>query len=68
VAIKDCVTPAMTRRELNRMPKSLDKTYDRILEALPDIYEPYVKAALVCLTFSARPLTLQELAGLSRHN
>ncbi|KAK0707760.1 ankyrin repeat-containing domain protein [Lasiosphaeris hirsuta] len=61
-AIKQCLTPAMVRKELGRMPEDLDHTYDRILQALPPRHQAFVKNALRWLAFSARPLLLEELA------
>lgn len=60
--MKQCLTPAMIRTELKRMPATLDQTYDRILEGVPALHQPYVKSALHWLAFAARPLLLAELA------
>jgi ankyrin repeat protein len=60
--VKDCLTPAMIRQELEAMPPTLDETYDRILRAVPIAHRPFVQAALHWLAFSARPMLLEELA------
>lgn len=44
------------------MPATLDQTYDRILEGVPALHQPYVQSALHWLAFAARPLLLAELA------
>jgi ankyrin repeat protein len=59
--MKNCLTPAMVRAELKRMPDTLDQMYDRILQAIPRLHQQYVQAALCWIAFSARPLTLPEL-------
>ncbi|KAK6534122.1 hypothetical protein TWF281_005460 [Arthrobotrys megalospora] len=59
--MKQCFTPRMVRAELGRMPKTLDQTYDRILQAVPDMHKTFVESALRWLAFSERPLLLNEL-------
>ncbi|KAF3921088.1 Ankyrin-3 [Arthrobotrys entomopaga] len=59
--MKQCFTPRMIRQELGRMPKTLDQTYDRILEAIPAMHQTFVQSALKWLAFSERPLLLDEL-------
>jgi ankyrin repeat protein len=61
-ALKKCLTPAMVRAELKRMPQTLDGTYDRILQGIPDLHKAFVQSAMNWLAFSRRPLTLSELA------
>src|SRR2546421_1853528 len=63
--MKKCLTPAMIRAELKRMPETLDQTYDRILQAVPRLHQPFVQSALHWLAFATRPLLLQELAEAS---
>jgi ankyrin repeat protein len=60
--MKKCLTPAMVRAELKRMPETLDQTYDRILQSVPSLHESFVQSALHWLAFATRPLQLQELA------
>ncbi|KAK6523143.1 hypothetical protein TWF694_006038 [Orbilia ellipsospora] len=59
--MKQCFTPRMVRAELGKMPKTLDQTYDRILEAIPAMHQAFVQSALKWLAFSNRPLLLEEL-------
>jgi len=44
------------------LPKTLDDTYDRILCGIPEEYSEYAFKILQWLTYSARPLKLEELA------
>ncbi|KAH7019752.1 ankyrin repeat-containing domain protein [Ilyonectria destructans] len=60
--MRKCLTPAMVHAELRRMPETLDQTYDRILQQVPKLHQPFVQSALHWLAFSARPLQIQELA------
>ncbi|KAF3931033.1 Ankyrin-3 [Dactylellina cionopaga] len=60
-AMKHCYTPRMVRAELGRMPETLDQTYDRILQTVPTMHQPFVQSALRWLAFSNRPLLLSEL-------
>ncbi|KAI9772775.1 MAG: hypothetical protein M1839_002320 [Geoglossum umbratile] len=60
--MKKCLTPAMIRAELKRMPETLDQTYDRILQNVPGLHQRFVQSALHWLAFSTRPLLLKELA------
>jgi ankyrin repeat domain-containing protein 50 len=60
--MKKCLTPAMVRKELKRMPETLDQTYDRILQSVPSLHKPFAQSALHWLAFATRPLQLQELA------
>jgi hypothetical protein len=60
--MKKCLTPAMVRAELKRMPDTLDHMYDKILQGIPRLHQHYIRAALYWLAFSARPILLPELA------
>src|SRR5437763_16993621 len=60
--MKKCLTPAMIRAELKRMPETLEQTYDRILQTVPSLHQRFVQSALHWLAFSTRPLLLKELA------
>lgn len=52
----------MLRAKLQRLPKTLEKTYERILTNIPPDYLAEARAALWCLAFSPRPMTLATLA------
>ena len=60
--MKTCLSPAMLRIELKRMPETIDQTYDRILQNVASRHKPFVQSALHWLAFAKRPLLLQELA------
>jgi ankyrin repeat protein len=50
------------RETLKSLPKTLDATYDRILASIPDETADIALSALMLLAYSARPMTLQEIA------
>ena len=52
----------MLRKSLATLPRTLDQTYDRILCAISDEYSDYAMRILKWLTFSARPLSIEEVA------
>jgi ankyrin repeat protein len=52
----------MVRTELKRMPETLEGTYDRILQGIPNLHKTFVQSAMNWLAFSMRPLTVSELA------
>jgi hypothetical protein len=52
----------MLRKSLASLPRTLDQTYDRILTAISEEYAEYAMRILQWLTFSARPLSVEEVA------
>lgn len=60
--IKNCRQAGAVRKTLQNLPRTLDDTYDRILSSIPDETWQIARSALMLLTYSIRPLTLQELA------
>jgi uncharacterized membrane protein len=52
----------MLRKSLATLPRTLDQTYDRILSAISEEYSDYAVRILQWLTFSARPLSVEEIA------
>ncbi|RYO14826.1 hypothetical protein AA0111_g11883 [Alternaria arborescens] len=52
----------MLRKSLASLPQTLDQTYDRILTAISEEYAEYAMRILQWLTFSARPLSVEEVA------
>jgi hypothetical protein len=52
----------MLRKSLATLPRTLDQTYDRILSAISEEYSEYAMRILQWLTFSARPLSVKEIA------
>jgi hypothetical protein len=54
--------PSYISAALHEMPRTLDGTHDRVLSAIDDQYSDEAKTALYWLAFSARPITVAELA------
>ncbi|KAJ4380356.1 hypothetical protein N0V86_004667 [Didymella sp. IMI 355093] len=52
----------MLRKSLATLPQTLDETYDRILTAISKEDCEYAMRILQWLTFSARPLSVEEIA------
>jgi hypothetical protein len=52
----------MLRKSLATLPRTLDQTYDRILSSISEEYSEYAMRILQWLTFSARPLSVDEIA------
>jgi hypothetical protein len=57
-----CRNRATLREALAALPPTLDKTYERILCAIPEEDAKYAIRALRWLAFSDRPLTIDEVA------
>lgn len=57
-----CVSYADLEAALVGLPKTLDATYERILQNIPEDHQPRVYTILQFLCFSASPMTLQEIA------
>jgi len=60
--LKKCRKLSTLRGSLNRLPKDLDETYSRFLQGIQEEDAAEVRRALQWLAFSARPLSLDELA------
>ena len=61
-AIRGCMKPALLRKTLRSLPKTLDDTYARILDNVGEDYVEDVRRVLACLICSSYPLAIQELA------
>ncbi|KAF1930669.1 HET-domain-containing protein [Didymella exigua CBS 183.55] len=57
-----CRNRAMLRKSLATLPQTLDQTYDRILTAISKDDYDYAMRILQWLAFSARPLSVEEIA------
>ncbi|KAI9465553.1 hypothetical protein BJY52DRAFT_590291 [Lactarius psammicola] len=55
---------ASIRQALNRLPVSLDETYERILQGIPMQKREHAHRLFQCLMVSVRPLEIQELAEI----
>jgi hypothetical protein len=60
--LRKCVKPSAIKQALRELPKTLDETYDRILNGIPDEFRQDAQGVMRLLAFSARPLSLQEVA------
>jgi ankyrin repeat protein len=58
----------MLRKSLATLPRTLDQTYDRILTAISEEDCKYAIRILQWLTFSARPLSVEEIAEVAAIN
>ena len=54
--------PANALRQLQNLPKTLEETYTRILQKVPSENQRELRSILMLLAFSARPMTIQEVA------
>ncbi|KAH9172266.1 hypothetical protein EDB89DRAFT_2069913 [Lactarius sanguifluus] len=59
--LRHCL-PSKIRQSLNKLPKTLDETYKRILEEIPETNQEHVLRLLQCLAVAIRPLRVHELA------
>ena len=64
-ALKKCRSHNEILRALKTLPKTLDETYQRILEDINERDHARATSALRWLMFSRRPLTVEELAEAS---
>jgi cytohesin len=61
--LRHCL-PASIRETLKQLPKSLDDTYLRVLNQIPQANEAHARRMLQCLVIAVRPLEVEELAEL----
>ncbi|KAL9095058.1 MAG: hypothetical protein Q9165_002660 [Trypethelium subeluteriae] len=61
-ALGQCFNRASLRRSMKELPSTLDETYERILCAIDEKNSTYALRILQWLAFSARPLSLKEVA------
>ncbi|KAH7031901.1 ankyrin repeat-containing domain protein [Macrophomina phaseolina] len=59
-ALENCLGYQSLRRALGYLPKTLDETYDRILENVRDAHKHFIKRILQVLAFSERPPRIDE--------
>ena len=62
--LQSCLNLPTLRRALKCLPKSLDETYARILCNIPKEHSQDAIKVLQWLTYSARPLRIEELAEI----
>ena len=56
------------RRILEKLPKTLDETYERILRNINENNQEHARRLLHCLAISIRPLHVEELAEILAFN
>jgi len=59
--LRRCFPPSL-RDALNKLPETLDETYERILAGMDKEKREYAHRLLQCLAVSIRPLRVEELA------
>jgi ankyrin repeat protein len=59
-ALEKCLDPSRLQIALKSLPKTLDETYVRILRRIPEEYKRNAIRLLQFLTYSERPLTIEE--------
>ncbi|KAI4608314.1 hypothetical protein J4E83_009116 [Alternaria metachromatica] len=62
ISLAKCRNLAMLRKSLATLPQTLDQTYDRVFAAISEQDRVYAMRILQWLTFSARPLSVEEVA------
>ena len=62
-ALQHCL-PQNLRQYLNELPETLDETYERILRGINKAQKNDAHRLLQCLTVTARPLRVEELAEI----
>lgn len=60
--LSKCLNRKTLRTALATLPPTLDQTYERILSTLSEAHSEYALRILRWLTFSARPLSVNEIA------
>ncbi|PWW73241.1 ankyrin, partial [Tuber magnatum] len=60
--LEECISPKAVRAALKELPEDLDSVYLRILDSIHKTQREYVRRAMNWLAFSAKPLTLGQLA------
>ena len=56
--------PSSLRKALNELPTTLDDTYERALEGVPQEKRQYAHRLFQCLVAAIRPLSVEELAEM----
>ncbi len=59
--LRPCLPPSV-RPILSGLPKTLDETYERILQEIPKLNRVHTHRLLQCLSIAVRPLRVEELA------
>jgi hypothetical protein len=59
--LEDCLDYPLLKKALASLPTTLDETYRRILDTISDEHKSYAVRILQFLTFSERPLSIEEI-------
>ena len=59
--MKDCLDYELLKNALASLPKTLDDTYGRILESIPECHRRKAVRILQFLAFATRPLSIEEM-------
>jgi hypothetical protein len=60
--LRKCITISAVERALTELPNTLDETYNRILNNIPEEYHKEARRVMQLLAISYRPLTIDEVA------
>ncbi|KAK2035754.1 hypothetical protein LZ31DRAFT_621606 [Colletotrichum somersetense] len=63
-ALEKCPDPNSLRQTLQSLPRTLDETYAQVLRRIPSEFEQNHKRILQFLTFSERPLRIEEAVDI----
>jgi hypothetical protein len=59
--LRHCL-PSSVRRTIDKLPESLDETYERVLKEIQKPNRDHARRLLQCLVVAVRPLDVEELA------
>ena len=59
--MKKCSKPSGVRKKLRQLPKTLEATYDRIIENVPEEHRADARPVLQLISVSYRPLHISEV-------
>ena len=57
-----CINPEMLQKALENLPETLEGIHADVLRQMPKEYQEVARLAFIWLSYSRRPLTLQEMA------
>ncbi|KAJ5772187.1 hypothetical protein N7520_002716 [Penicillium odoratum] len=66
--LQDCINIELLEKSLQRLPKTLEETYGRILAGISESHREYAVRLLQFLTYSERPLTIEEAVDVMAIN
>ncbi|KAJ5632891.1 hypothetical protein N7490_009230 [Penicillium lividum] len=66
--LQDCINIELLEKSLKSLPKTLEETYGRILAGISESHKEYAVRLLQFLTYSRRPLTIEEAVDVMAIN